>query len=138
MSALELHLSVALRAALQAEARQAAPNEVCGVLGGVWRGKFCYAQRHVAIPNASPTPHNHFFMPLEAIIAAAAALRRARCQLIGVYHSHPYAPPVPSPVDLAECTWRATPYLIIGYAAAQPSFAAWLIEPAGFTHLTLI
>ncbi|MFN7210708.1 MAG: Mov34/MPN/PAD-1 family protein [Aggregatilineales bacterium] len=138
MSALGLGLPPTLRAALQAEARRAAPNEVCGVLGGVWRGRLCYAQRHVAIPNASPTPHSHFLMPQAAIVAAAAALQRARCQLIGVYHSHPYAPPVPSPVDLAECTWEATPYLIIGYAATQPSFAAWLIEAATCTHLALI
>lgn len=138
MSALRLHLSAALRAALETEAQQGAPNEVCGVLGGIWRGGMCYATCHIAVPNSAPTPQTHFVMDHGAMVAAIEALRRARCSLIGVYHSHPYGAPIPSPADLAACAWIATPYLIIGYAATQPSLAAWLCDGASFTHLPLI
>ncbi|PJF30256.1 MAG: hypothetical protein CUN51_08510 [Candidatus Thermofonsia Clade 1 bacterium] len=138
MSTLRLHLSAALRAALEAEARQGAPNEVCGVLGGIWRGAIGYATCHIAVPNIAPTPQTHFVMDHGVMVAAIEALERARRDLIGVYHSHPCSAPIPSPADLAACAWIATPYLIIGYAATQPTLAAWLLNGATFTHLLLI
>ncbi|MFQ3536063.1 MAG: Mov34/MPN/PAD-1 family protein [Aggregatilineales bacterium] len=131
-------MPLVLRTLLKAEAQHGTPNEVCGVLGGTWHGWVGYAKCYIAVPNCSSAPHSHFVMEHSAMVAAAMALRRARYDLIGIYHSHPHSAPVPSPADLAECTWHATPYVIVGYAAVQPLLAAWLIEGTNFTHLPLI
>lgn len=133
-----LHLPLPLQQALCDQAQQDAPQEVCGLLGGVQHGQTFYAQRHTPIPNVAPTPQVRFEMDHAAMVAAIFALQRARMALIGVYHSHPHSAPTPSPADLAECAWQAVPYLIIGYAATQPALAAWLIDGTRFTYLPLI
>ncbi|PJF35791.1 MAG: hypothetical protein CUN49_08740 [Candidatus Thermofonsia Clade 1 bacterium] len=135
---LALSLPSTLRRALQAEAQRGAPNEVCGLLGGVQRGPLFQAACYMPVPNCAATPQMRFAMQPEAMVAAILALQRAGYAPIGVYHSHPHSAPVPSAVDIAEGAWQATPYLIIGYAATQPSLAAWLIEGRSFTHLALI
>lgn len=133
-----LHLPFTLRESLLAEARQGAPDEVCGLLGGVQRGQTFYVQRHTPIPNVAATPQVRFEMDQAAMLAAIFAFQRARIDLIGIYHSHPHSAPSPSPADLAECAWQTVPYLIIGYAATQPCLAAWRIDGLRLTHLALI
>jgi len=127
-----------VRTALCVQAQRGAPDEICGLLGGRQRGDVFYVTCHVPVPNCAATPQMHFVMAQDAMLSAIRAIQRAEQQLIGVYHSHPFSAPEPSPADLAACAWQATPYLIIGYAAAQPTLAAWLIEGAQVAHLTLI
>ncbi len=133
-----LHLPLTLQQALYDQAQHGAPQEVCGLLGGVQHGQAFYAQRHTPIPNVAPTPQVRFEMDHAAMVAAIFAFQRAQMELIGIYHSHPHSAPTPSPADLAECAWRNVPYLIVGYAATQPTLAAWLMDGAKFTHLPLI
>jgi len=124
--------------ALCFEARRGAPEEICGLLGGKQRRNIFHVTCYAPVPNCAATPRTHFVMAQDAMLSAIRAIQRAKQELIGVYHSHPFSAPEPSPADLAVGAWQATPYLIIGYAAAQPTLAAWLIEGARATHLTLI
>jgi proteasome lid subunit RPN8/RPN11 len=127
-----------VRTALCVQAQRGAPDEICGLLGGRQRGAIFYVTCRAPVPNCAATPRTHFVMAQDAMLSAIRAIQRAKQELIGVYHSHPFSAPEPSPADLAVGAWQATPYLIIGYAATQPTLAAWLIEGAQVAHLTLI
>jgi proteasome lid subunit RPN8/RPN11 len=85
-----------------AHAREASPNECCGLLVGR-RGAVESAVRARNL-EAGPTrylidPQDHF--------AAMKAARAQGLRVIGAYHSHPAGAPTPSPSDIAEATGGA-------------------------------
>ena len=89
-----------------AQARQAAPEECCGLLiGTAERVEPVHAARNLC---GSPTrylidPADHF-----------AAIRSARqAGLVGAYHSHPVSTPSPSPTDEREATDPGFLHLIV-------------------------
>ena len=51
------------------------------------------------------------------LLAVQKEARRRGLEVVGYYHSHPDAPPVPSATDL-EAAWPATSYLILSVAAS--------------------
>ncbi|GAB1530073.1 hypothetical protein YSY22_14950 [Brevibacillus formosus] len=48
--------------------------------------------------------------------------------LVGIYHSHPTAPPIPSPEDIAYCRYPEVAYLIVSLASPQPVLGCFRIE----------
>lgn len=97
-----------------AHARQCAPAECCGLLGGGG-----------AEPESVYRLHNVARAPLVAYEAApeelfdAQRLMRARGQsLVGIYHSHPRSSdPAPSKTDVRLAFYPAAVYFIIGFDA---------------------
>lgn len=47
--------------------------------------------------------------------------------LVGIYHSHPTAPPVPSPEDIAYAYYPEAAYLIVSLSSPQPSLGCYRI-----------
>jgi proteasome lid subunit RPN8/RPN11 len=97
-----------------AHARAEAPLECCGLLLGTpQRLDAGFAARNLL---ASPTrfelnPADHF--------AAIRRAREMRIDVVGVYHSHPASPAVPSSRDLAEASYPDFVYLIAGLPDAE-------------------
>jgi proteasome lid subunit RPN8/RPN11 len=85
-------LALAVRDDVIAHAREAAPDECCGILIG--------------------TP--------DGVSAAVRAVNRdaraAGLDIVGFYHSHPHSAATPSPTDLAEASYVGCLYLIVGLA----------------------
>jgi proteasome lid subunit RPN8/RPN11 len=88
------------RAALDAivdHARRDAPNECCGLLIG--------SEHRIdeAVParNARSSPTRYEVDPSDHF-AVIRRVRREGRAVVGAYHSHVLAPPVPSPTDVAE------------------------------------
>jgi proteasome lid subunit RPN8/RPN11 len=99
----------AVRDAVVAHAREAAPAECCGMLVGAG-GSIASAVR---ARNISDHPSRFLIDPTDHIQARRDA-RAAGLDVVGFYHSHPHSAAAPSSTDLAEATYPNHLYLIVG------------------------
>src|SRR6266576_5695803 len=108
-----------------AYAREAAPSECCGLIGGAGeRASSLYPMRNVAV-NAIVA----YEAAPEDLFAAQRQMRERGEQLLAIYHSHPRAAePSPSTTDVRLAYYPAAVYLIIGLAAAEPVICAFHIS----------
>ena len=99
----------AVRDAVVAHAREAAPAECCGMLVGS-PGAITSAVR---ARNLSDHPSRFLIDPKDHIQARRDA-RAAGLDVIGFYHSHPHSAAAPSATDAAEAAYPNHLYLIVG------------------------
>jgi proteasome lid subunit RPN8/RPN11 len=115
--------------AIVAHAREALPDECCGLLlGSVTRIEQAHRARNL---DASPTrflidPQDHF-----AAIRAARAVRR---QVVGVYHSHPSTPARPSATDLADASYAEYVYAIVSVRTEPAELRLFRLEGGKFVE----
>ena len=102
-------LPAAVRDAVVAHARDAAPAECCGLLVGA-HGAISSAVR---ARNLSPDASRFLIDPRDHIDARREA-RAAGLDVVGFYHSHPRSEAKPSPRDLAEASYPNHLCLIVG------------------------
>ena len=119
--------------AVVAQARDGAPFEVCGLLGGTGhRVATCYPMTN------TDARGDHFAMDPAEQFAAARAMRAAGEELLAVYHSHPESPPFPSDEDIRLAFTPKVHHLIVsleGGIAATKAFriASATVEPVEIT-----
>ncbi len=126
------------RPALEAIAGHAirdAPVECCGLLVGTARR----VERAVPARNLHASPTRYLIDPADHF----AAIRTARSEgleVMGAYHSHPGAPPVPSATDVAEAYDRYYLYVIVspGAGTQAPDIRAFRLADAGFEPVELV
>lgn len=82
------------------------PNEACGLLAGAGQVEKIYC-----ITNAHPTPSHYEMEPTE-LHAAILEMEEKRWDLLGIFHSHPNGPAIPSPTDVAQAYYPDSAYLI--------------------------
>ncbi|MFB6171123.1 MAG: desampylase [Haloarculaceae archaeon] len=112
----------AVRDALLAHAREGAPEEVCGVLGGR-AGPPPRVTTARRVPNVAARPRTEYRLDPEAQFAAMDAGEDAGETVVGFYHSHPRGPPRPSATDEARATWADHYYVVV---VPDPAFVgAW-------------
>ena len=107
-------------------AREASPQECCGLIGGLIEGKAqtIYPARNVAVDlmtsyEAAP----------EDLFAAQRAMRERGEQLLAIYHSHPRsADPQPSATDVRLAYYPSAVYLIVGLGGPEPCLRAFRID----------
>jgi len=106
-------------------ARECAPHECCGLLGGAEaRTQTVYPLRNLAADplvtyEASP----------EDLFAAQRSMREQGEQLLAIYHSHPRsADPQPSETDVRLAYYPTAVYLIVGLGDEQPRLRAFRIS----------
>lgn len=92
---------------LTSRAERAAPDEACAALLGCWDGRLARVQQLAPLRNTSPHPKRSFLVdPLELL---------ALGEPLGVWHSHPRSPALPSAADRAAATlWPDLLWLISG------------------------
>jgi [CysO sulfur-carrier protein]-S-L-cysteine hydrolase len=89
--------------------KQQLPHEACGFLYGQRTTHDSFRiDRFVSIPNISRQPDKHFEMDPRHLISAVLPVSRGHEELLGLFHSHPTAPAIPSQEDLST-PWRAVP-----------------------------
>ena len=106
-------------------ARDEAPGEVCGWLGGEG-GRVL---RVYPVPNVAEDPKSGFRMDPEAQLRAMREIREAGLDLTGTYHSHPRTPSEPSVRDLQLGLYPDCLHLIVSLAAGGPEFQAFRAPP---------
>jgi proteasome lid subunit RPN8/RPN11 len=104
-------LALAVRDDVIAHAREAAPDECCGILIGTPDG----VSAAVRAVNLAESPSRFLIDPRDHIRARRDA-RAAGLDIVGFYHSHPHSAATPSPTDLAEASYVGCLYLIVGLA----------------------
>ncbi|MBI5669776.1 MAG: M67 family metallopeptidase [Chloroflexi bacterium] len=110
--------------ALARYARDAAPQEACGLLAGVRE----QVEEVIPIPNAAADPVHHYRLD-DVIFARTLMQLEARgLELLAIYHSHPNGDPIPSPTDVRQATFPDTPYVIIGLYNGEARLAAWRVR----------
>ncbi len=123
------------------------PHEACGLIGGhadpAGRGSEDrkIAMQLVPISNARrDASRSRYLIAPQAFRWAEARLARDGLEVVGVYHSHPDHPPVPSAFD-REHAWPWLSYVIVSVArgVAQEARSWTLADDRGaFTEEPLI
>jgi len=119
---------------IAAHAGAESPNECCGLLLGT--ASTIEASHRARNELASPRryrvqPEDHF--------AAIRAARARGFDVVGAYHSHPGAPPIPSTTDLQEGVPGPFLYLIAGtHDGGHRTIGAWRLSDGNFVAVRLV
>ncbi|MFC0213774.1 M67 family metallopeptidase [Paenibacillus chartarius] len=116
---MEIRCSESLLNSLYEYCRSCYPQEACGFVIGdkLSGGTTLTVRRFAPIGNSSPFPNDRFDMnPAEL---AALLVHTPQERLLGIYHSHPHAPPIPSELDL-QTAWHTLPtYWIVSLCGPE-------------------
>lgn len=91
------------------------PQEACGLLAGR-EGR---TLKVYLISNSERSPTRFVMEPAE-LLRAFEDIDENGWDLIGIFHSHPAGPPIPSPTDVAEAYYPDSAYLI-----CSPGIDGW-------------
>lgn len=139
-----IRLTPAVEAALFTHAREGAPEEVCGVLGGTRAAERDGTDRDGAhgddgggggdadvvttlrrVANAADDPRSRYELDPGEQLPAMEDLADRSLDVVGFYHSHPRGPDGPSATDERLATWPDRVYLVVSLAGDEPAVGAW-------------
>ena len=111
---------------LFAHAKESAPAECCGLIGGEENGS---ARNIYRLRNVAAKREVAYEAAPEELFAAQREMRRRGEQLLAIYHSHPRATePVPSETDVRLAYYPSAIYLIIGLGGTEPTLSGFRIS----------
>ena len=118
-------------------ARECAPRECCGLIGG----NSADTQTIYPLRNVAADPLVTYEAAPEDLFAAQRAMRERGEQLVAIYHSHPRSKdPEPSATDVRLAYYPSAVYLIVGLGNKEPCLRAFRIserkgtwEPTDYT-----
>lgn len=123
----KLSLTRKVHKRLLAEAQEAFPYEYSAMLIG--RG----AAITDHIPMTSPTMDMHTFSwDGTAFLRALSIIRKANLQWLGILHTHPHTPPLPSLSDCNGWHYPSLSYWIVSLALSEPEWRAYQWKDGGF------
>ena len=112
--------------AMIAHARETAPEECCGLLGGVAQSTAATLYR---LRNVTPNPQIGYEAAPEDLFAAQRQMRSRGEELVAIYHSHPRAvEPSPSETDVRLAYYPNARYLIVSLGGREPVLKAFSIS----------
>lgn len=107
-------------------ARESAPAECCGLIGGTTESKAVSLYR---LRNVTSEPEVRYEAAPEDLFNAQRQMRKRGEELLAIYHSHPRAvEPTPSETDVNLAYYPSATYLIIGLAGTGPTVKAFNIS----------
>ena len=109
-----------------AHAREAHPQECCGLIGGTSAGE---ANSLYRTRNIAPDPLVAYEAAPDDLFAAQRTMRARGEQLLVIYHSHPRSEdPRPSPTDVRLAYYPSAVYFIVGLGDRKPCLRAFRIS----------
>ncbi len=118
-----LALSVADARRILSHVQREWPLEACGLLGGIGRRVLAvYPTR-----NALASPVRYRVHP-EDLVRVMLDLEARGWALVGIYHSHPHGPPVPSATDITEAYYPDAVYVIAAPVQGEWRLRAFRIQ----------
>lgn len=112
--------------AMIAHARATAPEECCGLIGGVSEAQATTLYR---LRNVTTHPESAYEAAPEDLFVAQRQMRERGEELLAIYHSHPRSSdPNPSETDVRLAYYPAAKYLIIGLGAGEAVVKAFSIS----------
>ena len=112
--------------AMIAHAREVAPAECCGLIGGdlLQNARTLYRLR-----NVTANPVFGYEAAPEDLFAAQRQMRERSEELLAIYHSHPRAvDPNPSETDVRLAYYPSATYLIVGLGGTEAAVKAFSIS----------
>jgi len=112
--------------AMIAHAREVAPAECCGLIGGhaTQTARTIYRLR-----NVTANPEHAYEAAPEELFTAQRQMRERGEELLAIYHSHPRAvDPSPSQTDVRLAYYPSATYLIVGLGGTEPAIKAFSIS----------
>lgn len=110
---------------MYAHAREAEPEECCGLVGGMND----VAQSVYRLRNVARDALVGYEAAPEDLFEAQREIRNRGEQLVGIYHSHPRSSePEPSETDVRMAYYPSAIYFIIGLEGEEPSLRAFRIN----------
>jgi [CysO sulfur-carrier protein]-S-L-cysteine hydrolase len=107
-------------------AREAAPHECCGLIGGKADGT---AQTIYSLRNVASDKLVSYEAAPEELFAAQRQMRERGEEMLAIYHSHPQSQaPAPSETDVRLAYYPSAVYFIVGLAGQQPVMRAFRIS----------
>lgn len=119
---LQIPYSVARQIANHAQDK--APNEVCGLLVGIDR----LVHHIIEVENIADTPQTNYLMNPTQQLQALKQIDEDNFEWIGVYHSHPSSPAIPSQTDIEDANNPDLIHIIVSLEGSQPHLKAWQIN----------
>ena len=112
--------------AMIAHARETAPEECCGLIGGVSESRAVTLYR---LRNVTPNRKSAYEAAPEDLFAAQRKMRERGEDLVAIYHSHPRASdPSPSETDVRLAYYPSAKYLIVGLGGIEAVVKAFSIS----------
>ena len=112
--------------AMIAHARETAPEECCGLIGGVSETRAVTLYR---LRNITPNRESAYEAAPEDLFAAQRKMRERGEDLVAIYHSHPRASdPSPSETDVRLAYYPSAKYLIVGLGGIEAVVKAFSIS----------
>lgn len=147
-----LALRAAVYDAVLAHAREATPEEACGILAGDRENAESEdgdSLRATAIdyyrtPNVAAEPTITYEIDPETQYRVLEEIDDSGRDLVGFFHSHPQGPAGPSATDHRQAAWPGYHYLIASLGGDRPVLDAWrwdgerfVRDPVGITPPSL-
>ena len=130
-----LHLPPELRERVAAFARTGYPDETCGLLVGRSADRTTLIGDLVQTRNlTAERARDRYELAPEELLAADGAARERGLEIVGVWHSHPDHPAVPSVTD-REKAWAGWSYLIASVGqAGLGDLRSWRLQEDEFVE----
>ncbi len=110
------------------------PNEACGLIAG----DGYTIHRAIPLANFAADKGSRFALEPAQQLAALKQLDAERLVWMGVYHSHPNTPAIPSPADIAGNSDANLLQLIVSLKRSKPEMQLWHLGAANVKPLELI
>jgi proteasome lid subunit RPN8/RPN11 len=117
-----LVLPARFREQLIDHARAERPNECVGLLAGNGH----VVERVFPLANEANSPTR--YLAAAGLFEPMRAMRAAGLELVGIYHSHPTSPPIPSKRDLEENYYPEAVHVIVSLDEGQQALRAWTLS----------
>jgi proteasome lid subunit RPN8/RPN11 len=109
-----------------AHARETAPQECCGLIGGRSEVRAASLYR---LRNVTTNPESAYEAAPEDLFVAQRQMRERGEGLLAIYHSHPRSSdPSPSETDIRLAYYPSAKYLIIGLGGVEAVIKAFSIS----------
>ena len=123
-------LPTALRDAIAHQAQAEYPEECCGLMLGRLDDERKVVEQLLPLSNAreSEARHNRYLIGPTEMLRGEREARTLGLDIVGIYHSHPDVPSVPSQFDL-DHAWPTYSYIIVtSTATASGPMRSWVLR----------
>ncbi len=117
---------------IEERTRLALPNEACGLLLGKLRGREVEVTALSPGRNVSREPRAHFEIDPLDVLAAEDGARSLGLSIVGVWHSHPRGPLMPSSKDRLNDSGSWLTLIAVPEPHVGIELGCWRTTPAGF------
>jgi proteasome lid subunit RPN8/RPN11 len=132
----QLRIPRATLDAMIEQAREALPNECCGLLAGHFDAEERTASASTRFPltNVAATPTTRYEADPKELFKAFRDMREQGLEHVAIYHTHPTSQAAPSRTDLERAFYPGVVYLIFSMLKEPPELRAWWLDDGGFVQ----